>query len=49
MAARLLRSHAQPRARPYSVVDRGLPTRRRGVGTIVSQAKFTRPMELTSS
>ncbi len=50
MAARLRVS--RPTARQASAAsrrDRGLWTRRRGVGTIVSLSQVHRPMELTSS
>ena len=48
MAARLHVSRPTARQALQRLVDRGLLTRRRGVGTIVSPRHVHRPMELTS-
>ena len=48
MAARLHVSRPTARQALQRLVDRGLLTRRRGVGTIVSPRQVHRPMELTS-
>ena len=48
MAARLHVSRPTARQALQRLVDRGLLTRRRGVGTIVSPSQVHRPMELTS-
>ena len=48
MAARLRVSRPTARQALQRLVDRGLLTRRRGVGTIVSPSQVHRPMELTS-
>ena len=48
MAARLHVSRPTARQALQRLVDRGLLTRRRGVGTIVSPSQVHRPVELTS-
>lgn len=48
MAARLQVSRPTARQALQRLVDRGLLTRRRGVGTLVSPSHVHRPMELTS-
>ena len=48
MAARLHVSRPTARQALQRLVDRGLLTRRRGIGTIVSPRQVHRPMELTS-
>ena len=48
MAARLQVSRPTARQALQRLVDRGLLTRRRGVGTIVAPTHVHRPMELTS-
>ena len=48
MAARLRVSRPTARQALQRLVDRGLLTRRRGVGTIISPSQVHRPMELTS-
>ena len=48
MAARLQVSRPTARQALQRLVDRGLLTRRRGVGTIVAPTHGHRPMELTS-
>ena len=48
MASRLQVSRPTARQALQRLVDQGLLTRRRGVGTIVSPTKVHRPMELTS-
>ena len=48
MAARLQVSRPTARQALQRLVDRGLLTRRRGVGTLVSPPHVHRPMELTS-
>ena len=48
MAARLHVSRPTARQALQRLVDRGLLTRRRGVGTIVSPSQVLRPVELTS-